>query len=148
MPGAHGARLADEVRLNQRESRLNDRESSKACNRKRCCSAASLCGLSLTIRRRDSQKVTPAVSFVYFGTGFDEWFDGIFEEGPPIGPDHRREKMAPKSFGKENDMTKKAIISKKTNDGKNIKAHRRKLRIEPGESAQIHQNIYEEFPAK
>lgn len=56
--------------------------------------------------------------------------------------------MAPKFLRKENDMTKKTIISKKTNGGKNIKARRRKLRIEPGESAQIHQNIYEEFPVK
>ena len=44
-------------------------------------------------------------------------------------------------------MTKKTIISKKMSGGKKIKAHRRKRRIEPGESAQIHQNIYaEEFP--
>jgi hypothetical protein len=57
--------------------------------------------------------------------------------------------MAPKPLGKENDMTKKTIISKKTSAGKNIKAHRRRRRIEPGESAQIHQNIYtEEFSSK
>ncbi|MGA7854235.1 MAG: hypothetical protein WCA15_12990 [Candidatus Acidiferrales bacterium] len=46
-------------------------------------------------------------------------------------------------------MAKKTITSKKTTSGKNIKAHRRKRRFEPGESAQIHQNIYaEEFPFK
>ncbi len=57
--------------------------------------------------------------------------------------------MAPKLLGKENDMAKKTIISKKTSGGKNIKAHRRKRRIEPGESAQIHQNVYaEEFSSK
>lgn len=84
---------------------------------------------------------------MYFGTGFDEWFDRVFEGGPPIGPNHQRKKMAPELLGKESDMTKKTIISKKTSGGKNIKAHRRKRRLEPGESAQIHQNIYaEEFP--
>ncbi len=57
--------------------------------------------------------------------------------------------MAPKFLGRESDMAKKKIISKKTSGGKNIKAHRRKRKIEPGESAQIHQNIYaEEFSSK
>jgi hypothetical protein len=57
--------------------------------------------------------------------------------------------MAPQLLGKENHMAKKMITSKKTTGGKNIKAHRRKRRFEPGESAQIHQNIYaEEFPFK
>jgi hypothetical protein len=52
--------------------------------------------------------------------------------------------MAPKLLGKEKNMTKKTIISKKANAGKNSKVRRRKRRIEPGESAQIHQNIYAE----
>ena len=46
-------------------------------------------------------------------------------------------------------MAKKMLPSKKTMGAKNIKAHRRKRRFEPGERAQIHQNIYaEEFSFK
>ena len=43
-------------------------------------------------------------------------------------------------------MMKKTISSKKTKRGKKTKAHRPKRRNEPGETAQIHQNIYSEEP--
>lgn len=99
----------------------------------------------LTIAKHQRRAIeSGAVPQRRLGTGFDEASVAYSKGGPLIGPDHRREKMAPKLLGKEDDMTKKTIISKKTRGGKNIKAHRRKHRIGPGKSAQIHQNIYAE----